>query len=343
MTTIGSIVHGAYGDYYEQLLGLRCHKQANPDSRLVLFFADEVRRRELAVFDLSFADEIHDWPALAEVPVDRFVQFQVRDAELQQHILAQLPARVLSRLDTRRNLKPWQALRTLYQRDPAACQLELSPRGREQLPACMRENEIDPRLFDERFTVGFLWRHRGPGGAISSNFQTAAEVLRRNKSELFRELIERHGAHVLICGMNLRVTEENRRRVDAKFTDQQLDLPADGCTYLKGLSWGLELQILSRCDLCLMMPSGFSEALWLKQPERTILLDAPPHYLAKLLWNRMPLFGLWQPRELFFQLRQPHSAERVLAYLNRRGLLRPRPKARPDAALPVAVESSRER
>src|SRR5205807_10624718 len=89
----------------------------------------------------------------------------------------------------------------------------------------------------------------------------------------------------------------------------------------KGLSWGLELEIIRRCALCVVMASGFSEALWMKRQGATVMVDTPPDYVAKLLWNRMPFFNLLRPSELWFQLRQPHTADRVLRYLRRRDLL----------------------
>jgi hypothetical protein len=103
-------------------------------------------------------------------------------------------------------------------------------------------------------------------------------------------------------------------------------LPADRCTYLKGLSWALELEIMRRCSLCLTMPSGFSEALWMKRARPTVLVDAPPHYLAKLLWNRMPLFDLQSLGDVWFQFHQPHTAQRVVRHLKRKGML-PQPAA----------------
>jgi hypothetical protein len=121
--------------------------------------------------------------------------------------------------------------------------------------------------------------------------------------------------------MALRTTEENRERIDRKFTEKRLDLDTRHCTYLKGLSWGLELEIIRRCSLCVVMASGFSEALWMKRQGATVMVDTPPDYVAKLLWNRMPFFNLFHPSELYFQLRQPHTADRVLRYLKRRTFL----------------------
>lgn len=87
------------------------------------------------------------------------------------------------------------------------------------------------------------------------------------------------------------------------------------------------------------MPSGFSEALWIKRDAGTVLVDTPRQYLLKLLWNRMPLFGIRSLRELLFQLRQPHTAGRVLAHLARRGLLPSEPATvRAAACSPVGAE-----
>ena len=320
MKRIGSILHGAYGDYYEQMLGLKQYKKSRPGTSLVLFFASEARLKELRVFDLSFADEVHLASDLPRVPVDEFFQYQVRDQELQADVLAGLPPALLAKIDPARQRTPWATIRSMDPRDPAN-DVGLSAYGRERLPACMEENRIDPTLFDRRFTVGFLWRYRSAGGAVSSVMQAPLEEVRRTKGELLSQLTSRYGAHVLVCGMNVKVTEENRTRVDAKFTDRTLDLDPDHTTYLKGLSWGLELEILRRCSLCIVMPSGFSEALWIKRSGPTVLVDPPPHYLLKLMWNRMPLFNVLSAAQLLFQWRQPHTAERVLRFLESRSLV----------------------
>src|SRR6516164_2737758 len=90
MATIGSILHGAYGDYYEQLVCLKHFKRTHPADRLILFFASEHRYQELKVLDLSFADKVHAASALTSVPVDRFLQYQIKDEELQADVLAKL-------------------------------------------------------------------------------------------------------------------------------------------------------------------------------------------------------------------------------------------------------------
>lgn len=322
MDRVGSILHGAYGDYYEQMVCLKHYRKCNPDVRLILFFASEHRRRELEVFDLSFADEVYSASALQEVPVDRFLQFQVQDPELREEVLANLPAPILSRFDLKRNLKPWSFLRKIDLRDPAN-DVGLSEEGQKRLPTCMSENGVDESLFRTKFTVGFLWRYRGPGGAISPFMQTSEDESLRSKREVLSELISRYRAHVLICGMNVKRTKENFYRIEAKYTEKGLGLGGEGVTYLQGLSWGLELEILRRCSLCIVMPSGFSEALWIKRTGPTLLVDPPLHYLAKLVWHRMPLFNTLRPTDIAFQLRQPHTATRVLRRLRAKGFLPP--------------------
>src|ERR1700733_14024984 len=113
-TIVGSILHGAYGDYYEQMVCLRHLKRLFPNVKLVLFFATESRRRELQVFDLSFADEVHPVTEICNVPVERFLQFQIRDRELNEDVLSKLPPEMLAKFDLKRNLKPWSFVRAIY-------------------------------------------------------------------------------------------------------------------------------------------------------------------------------------------------------------------------------------
>jgi hypothetical protein len=234
-------------------------------------------------------------------------------------------------MDTRRNLKPWSILRGIDMQAPEA-DIGLSAEGRSRLPECYRENGIEGSLFEGRFTVGFLWRYRAAGTAVSNRGQLPEDVLRRSKAALFSRLIDEYHAHILVCGMNVRRDSENFYRIEAKYTERDLGIGDENCTYLKGLGWGLELEIMRRCSLCLVMPSGFSEVLWMKRDGPTLLVDSPQHYLAKIVWNRMPLFDLRRPVELWFQLRQPHTAERVVRHLRSRSLLPAGRVAVPEAA-----------
>jgi hypothetical protein len=319
---VGSILHGAYGDCYEQMIALRSFKRANPDTRLVLFFATDLRKKELEVFDLSFADEVHPRHALTEVPVDRFFQFQINDPDLKKDALDALPETILAKFDRKHNLKPWTYLRRVWRETPELCDVGLSAIGRERLPECEAANGISTSLFASRFTVGFLWRYRKPGRSISPRGQLPVDQLIAIRSEFFRQLIVEYNAHILVCGMNVVTTSENRARTDNKYIDLPLDLPKENTTYLQGLNWGLELETIRKCSLCVVMASGFSEALWLKRRGKAIMMvDPPKAYLVKLLWNRMPFFDILTPRELIFQLRQPHTADRLLAYLHNRETL----------------------
>src|SRR6267378_8089545 len=114
MRKVGSIIHGAYGDCYEQMICLRHYKRTHPGVRLILFFASEARKKELQVFDLSFADGVHSSTAIPQAPVNRFFQFQIRDSELQHEVLSKLPANILAKMDLRRHLKTWSMVRTIF-------------------------------------------------------------------------------------------------------------------------------------------------------------------------------------------------------------------------------------
>lgn len=325
---VGSILHGAYGDYYEQIVSLRYFKWKNPETRIVLFFANDLRKKELAVFDLSFADGAHSHAMIGQVHVDRYLQFQVFDPELKSEVLAHLPDAALAKIDQSRNIKPWRFVRQAWKENQEICDLRLSELGKNRLPNCESENQIVADDLRHRFTVGFLWRYRRSGGFVSSAGQRPQEELIQSYSLVFRHLIEQYNAQILVCGMGVTTTDENRDRTDSKYSSLRLALPSENVTYLQGLSWGLEMEIVRRCSLCVLMASGFSEAVWLKRRGKgVVLIDAPRHYIAKLLWNRMPFFDVLKPRELFFHLWQPHTASRVLRYLRRKNLLphEPRP------------------
>jgi hypothetical protein len=293
---VGSILHGAYGDYYEQAVCLKSYRLSHPDVRLKLFAAAPNRLAELRVLDFSWADCFEVYTEIPRHNVDRFFQFQAHDRELRNEVLPKLPPDVLRKLDSQENRLPWHYLRSILPLAPEQ-QLGLSELGRSVLPNVMRENGIDPEVF-RRPTIGFLWRHRAPGGAVKPILQSDAMQLVAKYSRVFRRLIDAYSCHVLICGMKVPRTQENMYRIDAKYPEYGLDLPPESSTHLKGLSWALELEILSRCAVCVANPSGFSEALWIKRGAGVLLADPPPHYVAKALRHRVPLFGLPRPGSL---------------------------------------------
>jgi hypothetical protein len=287
---IGSILHGAYGDYYEQAVCLKDFRLKHPEVRMKLFAAASNRLAELRVLDFSWADCFELWTETFRHRIDKFLQFQGRDADLRREVLSQLPTELLRKLDSQGNRLPWNYLRSILPLHPER-QLGLSDHGRTALPQVMRENAISPTIFQGP-TIGFLWRYRADGGAVKTIFQADPARLVEKYSGMFRRLIGIYGCHILICGMKVPRTPDNLYRIDAKYPEYGLDLPGGSSTHLKGLNWALELEILSRCTVCVANPSGFSEALWIKRDGGVVLVDAPPHYLAKALWHRAPLFNL---------------------------------------------------
>jgi hypothetical protein len=292
-TVIASILHGAYGDYYEQAVCLKNLRLSQPNTRLKLFAASPHRLAELRVLDFSWADYFELFTEIPEHGIDRFFQFQAHDPELRAKVFSKLPPSVLAMVQSEPNRRPWHSLRSILPLAPAQ-QLGLSQAGRDLLPQVMRDNGINPNIFQGP-TVGFLWRHRTSSGYVKSTLQVDAAQLVEKYSRLFRRLIDSHACHILICGMKVPRTPENMHRIDAKYPDYGLDLPGESATHLRGLSWALELEILSRCTVCVVNASGFSEALWIKRGAGVLLVDPPPHYLAKMLWHRMPFFNLRSP------------------------------------------------
>ena len=168
---------------------------------------------------------------------------------------------------------------------------------------------------------------------MNARFQRSKDWIMRTKSELFRKLIDKYGARILICGMNKKenaikyIPEDIRMRAGfvegeyrSKFAEDRLDLPEDRCVYLKGIGYAAEMEIMSRCDLLIMMPSGFSEALWMKRKAPVIIVDPPPDYVLKLAYNRMPLFNNNELRYFYYNNFIKHSAENVIDFLEKQKL-----------------------
>lgn len=160
---VASILHGAYGDYYEQAICLKHFKLTHPEVRLRLFAASPHRLAEFQVLDLGFAECFSLWTELQNEEVHEFVQFQVQDRELRADVIDKLRDSVKLKIDLKRNLLPWRCLRSLLPLPPEL-QLGLSEFGRSRLPQVMAANGISEQMF-QRPTVGFLWRYRGPTSA----------------------------------------------------------------------------------------------------------------------------------------------------------------------------------
>ncbi len=329
MQRVGTIIHGALGDCYEQLCCLNLWKEKNPHINLVGFFATDDRMQAMGHFELSVLDEIHHANKIIDVDVDCFRQYQIHDIELQENILKNLPPEILSKFDKRHNLKPWTELAS-FPFDRGGIKLALSKVGRDYLPECIRENEIDESLFSSKFTVGYLWRYRA-GGAVKPYFQRSKEWILKSKSGLLKKLIEKYDAHIFICGMGKRLNQPTDAALknagvvagehNSKYAAETLNLPMENCTYLKGLGYAAELEIMSRCDLLLTMPSGFSEPLWMMKKSPVVMVDPPPFYLGKLAWHKMPLFDNKTFDGAIFNNLISHTAENVFTYLYRRNFV----------------------
>jgi len=302
-TVVGSILHGAYGDLYEQAICLKHYVALHPEVELKLFAASQTRLESFRVLDLSFATVFDLWTEIEKhQDIERFYQFQVHDRELNRDVLSKLPEETLAKIDRVNNNLPW-----IYMRKNGLIsassrhQLALSEYGVRELSTVARANGIDDDIW-RKPTINFLWRYRRGQGAISGFGQKTQEEIVSSYSDMFRRIITQYDCHLLVCGMNIVTTESNRKITDNKYPDFGLDLPADRVTYMQGLSWPLELEIASRATVCCGHPSGFTEGVWLKRGGNFVLMDAPPHYLAKAAYHRMPLFNLNRPVSLAMTL-----------------------------------------
>ncbi len=75
------------------------------------------------------------------------------------------------------------------------------------------------------------------------------------------------------------------------FSNYKLNIPKEKVTYLKGVGFAVELEIMSKCDLLILMPSGFAESLWMKQRQPVVMVFPPIEYLLRLYKHRMPFFS----------------------------------------------------
>ena len=311
---IGSILHGAYGDYYWQATSLKLFVDQNPGTQLYLFCADPARRLPLQNLDFSFAECFLSWEEMQSTPVDEFLQYQVFDSELKQDVLEHLPSDLLAKIDRTRNRIFWDDLKGLLPLNSSQ-RLQLSAAGCQEVRLAMEQYGIPEDLFRTRKTVAFVWRYRGWGSAVKPIGQPSPEALVEKYSRVFRRLIDEFDCHVLITGMNPVLDETNRHGLDPKYARFGLDLPADRCTYLQARNWVADLEILSRCNSAAVMASGISEALDTHRGGGAILLDPPLHYVLMLLKYRVALFDYMTPRGFWRTWSRPHSTGRLYRWI----------------------------
>jgi hypothetical protein len=209
---IASILHGAYGDVYEQALCLKHYAMTHPNTELKLFFSRSSRMESFRALDFSFASTCELWTRIPEHDdIDRFYQFQVLDGELTRDVLQNLPEQVLAKIDRTTNHIPW-----IYMRDnrllpaPGNCQLPLSQFGCDELKRISLACGIEEEMWRVP-TISFLWRYRyRKAGAVSGFGQKSQESLVRAYSSMFRRFISKYNCRILICGMNLVTTDSNR-------------------------------------------------------------------------------------------------------------------------------------
>ncbi len=329
--TIGTILHGALGDCYEQLSAIKQIRNTRGDTKWIGFFKDNRQKLIMSHYNLNMLDEVCGIDEILSRSVDEFFQFQIKDNELR--FIHDFPESIKIKFNFKTNIKPWQSIREYDFREKNYA-LELSDLGKEFYPECMMLNNISDDLFKKNITIGYLWRYRNSSqDAIRPYFQSSAQAILKSKSDLFNRLIQEYNAHIIIAGMNrerhdgdtLKTLEKNGFEAGSyrdKYTEARLDIPNDKCTYLKGLGFAAEAEIMSKCDLLIMMPSGFSEVLWLMQKNPVLLVDAPPMYLLKLLYNRMPLFNNLSFDYFMYNNFTKHSSKNVLSFIKKHRFVR---------------------
>ncbi|MFI3137017.1 MAG: hypothetical protein QX197_09585 [Methylococcaceae bacterium] len=323
-------MHGALGDVYEQALSFKLLKEKYANDQLIAFFSCADRLEAFKHYNLDMFDEIHLWDKIPDCNIDRFDQFQINDGELRADILAHLSSDELRKFDFEKAWLPWSVIRTNnYAHNPV--RLVLSDVGLTHYAHLLALYGLTEENITQ--SVGYLWRYRAAGGAIKPYGQASKEDILKTKSDLFKCLTEEYGLHVIVAGMNYqpaRNSELSQERnssgvldgeINAKFTGDKLAIPDTNVTYLQGLGYAAELEIIARTRFQLLMPSGFSEPIWMMNGAKTLLVDPPPIYLLKLIKNRMPLFDNVQLRSFLYNCNNCHSSTRVLSELKKRQLL----------------------
>lgn len=329
MQRIGSIIHGALGDCYEQLLCLQKFKATHSNVSLICFFAVESRYRAFLHYDLSIFDEIYLADKIGHVAIDSYYQFQIRDEELQADIISRLSSHEISKFDLTTNLLPWRVLR-LHDYNAEPVNLMLSANGLKYLDFVKDIHGIKDNC--NKIKMGFLWRHRGKG--LNSFGQFPKNIIKKNISELMNYFVNKHDAHIYVCGMgagNLagldcykRVVEEGGIALGEhkwKFDEELLDIESDHVTYLMGTGYAVEMEIMFQCDILITMPSGFSEPLWMKCPHKVVMVFPPFEYSLKLWRHKMPFFdnGTWRGK--IYNTFTFHTAQNIKNRLSSKGLL----------------------
>lgn len=312
---VATILHGAYGDYFEQLLCIVDLAQANPQHKFLVFFVNPYRMEEFLKLDLSFAFKVALVDKIEECIIDLFYQFQVFDTELKEEVLSTLSVDTLNKFDFENNLLPHIYMNKIQEIKEKRFTLPFSTSGQKSYESI--RNELPTDFFKGK-TIGFMWRYRSANGAVNPMFMPSEDELKNKYSEVLKSSIEQWNCNVLVAGMKVKTTEENRFVVDAKFPEYGLNFTHDNLHYLPGKGWLAEVELISQCDIVICNPSGFSEAIFLKGKE-CIVVDPPLHYTLKTIKNGFPLFGLGiqnlsQIRVFFRSIFQKHSAD----FLNRK-------------------------
>jgi len=285
---IATILHGAYGDYFEQLLCFVDLAENNPQHNYHLFFVNPYRMEEFLKVDLSFAITTALVDKIEEIEIDSFYQFQVLDIELKEEVLAKLSQQTLAKFDLTNNLLPHIYMNTIQEKKSKRFTLPFNNKGMESYKAIKAELPSD--IFKGK-TIGFMWRYRGASGAVNPLFMPSEETLKSKYSEIIENAINTWGCHVLVAGMKVKTTEKNKHIVDAKFPEYGLNFQHEDLHYLPGKGWLAEVELITQCDIVICNPSGFSEAIFLKGKE-CVVVDPPLHYTLKTIKNGFPLFNI---------------------------------------------------
>jgi len=305
---IATILHGAYGDYFEQLLCIVDLAERNPQHNYLLFFANPYRMEEFLKLDLSFAFKIALVDKIEKSIIDSFYQFQVLDIELKEEVLSSLSAGTLKKIDLENNLLPHIYMNTVQEKKVKRFALPFSQSGKESYKDI--RNQLPADFFKGK-TIGFMWRYRSANGAVNPMFMPSEDELKDKYSEALKIAIEKWNCNVLVAGMKVKTTEKNKFIVDAKFPEYGLNFTHKNLHYLPGKGWLAEVELISQCDIVICNPSGFSEAIFLKGKE-CLIVDPPLHYVLKTVRNGFSLFGiglksLTQVKALLKSIFQQHS------------------------------------